>query len=120
MNSEKMSLKEFFKKSIDEHKYIYSLNSPLDPVDHDQIFQMLMRDFNQTVEFLSNANADEVECIMYALDDYVCELAKDKAELILSILKKKQKEFPELEKSQYIDYSLELQIAQNIIDGKED
>lgn len=120
MDWKNMSLKEFFEKSIAEHKYIYSLNSPLDPVDHDQIFHMLMRDFDQTVEFLSNASADEVECILYALDDYVCVLPKARAEVILGILKGKHAEFPELEKSPYIDYSLELQIAQDIIDGKEE
>lgn len=120
MNSKNMSLKEFFERVIRLRKELESEVPYPDYVDRADMFNMLMKDYVETVEFLTNANKYEIGCAIDVLEDLVDALTKEKAKTVLSVFKQKQEEFPDIYNYTVVDYPLELQIAQDIIDGKEE
>lgn len=78
-----------------------------------------MRNFDESVEFLTHANKAEIACAVDALEWVVEGLPKDKAQVIVDIFKKKLEEFPDVGEYSIFVYEEEIDTAQYIIDHME-
>ncbi len=123
MNWKTMNIKDYFQDRIESRKisneidlktlgYIYGCCG----LDSDNNLYILMRNFDETVEFLTNATAEEIACAVESLEELAINLPKDKAQIVLDIFKNKLIEFPFIDDICEVEYPLELQIAQDTID----
>ena len=124
MNWKAMNIKDYFQDRIESRKISYE--NDLKTIgfiygccglEYDDNLYILMRNFDETVEFLTNATAEEIACAVEVLEGLAINLPKEKAQIILDIFKNKLIEFPFIDDICEVEYSLELQIAQDTINA---
>ena len=116
MDLQKISIKDYCKKVLKERKKTPEQYKCI--IDWDDTAFILMRNYEDTIDFLSKATIEEIAWAVEVLEDISYELPKDKAQTIINIFKKKLEEFPNVEDYSEVQYSLELQIAENILNKK--
>ena len=79
---------------------------------------ILLRDCDDTIEFLKNSTIGEIAWACEVLDEMVWGFPIDKAEIVLKVFEDKLKEFPNVEDYCEVEYSFELNIAQDIIEQR--
>lgn len=79
---------------------------------------ILLKNYEDTVEFLKNSTVEEIAWACEVLDEMVWGFPVDKAEIILNIFNDKLKEFPNVEDYCEVEYCLELNIAKDIINER--
>lgn len=115
-------IKEFFEKTIKHRKVCDEADGEYptgEYCDEEDIEYILLRNFDETVEFLTHATMEETACAIVALENLIIELPKDKGQILVDIFKNKLVEFPDIVDNCIYVYLEELEIAQNIIDGKD-
>lgn len=86
--------------------------------DNADNLRMLLKNPNDTVEFLSQATVEETACAVEELEDLVTQLPKEQALKIFSIFKDKLNEFPNIQNYSLFNYEEELKRAESIINNK--
>lgn len=85
---------------------------------NDEIVYILMRDFDETIEFLSHANLLELGCAYEALNDMSHMLPCDKLKTLIELLEKKYEEHPDMDEYTVVETSLELRMAKDILEER--
>lgn len=91
---------------------------PLEYTCDDDILYILMRDFDETFDFLSHATAHELACAYEVLDEMSYELPYEKAEKLIELLGKKVEEHHDIEEYAAVEPDLELKVARNILEER--
>ena len=76
---------------------------------------ILLKNFDNTLEFLKNATIEEIAWACEVLDEMAWKFPIDKAELIINVFKDKLIEFPNVDDYCEVEYALELTTAQEIV-----
>lgn len=118
MNWKTLNIKEYFQNTLAARKRSDDSCPGADYCDWEDNLFMLLRNYDETVEFLKSATIQEIGCAVDVLEDMAQELPKEKAQVVLDIFKQKLEEFPNVQDYAVTEYVLELRIAQEIIDDK--
>ena len=87
----------------------------LDGGDYDCNLFILLRNFDETADFLNNSTIEEIGCAIECLEELVQKFSIDQAKKILGIFEKKLIEYPNVQDFCDFVYTEELQLAKNII-----
>ncbi|MBQ4324270.1 MAG: hypothetical protein IJC29_00600 [Clostridia bacterium] len=118
MNWKTVSIQEYFDKTLEARRRSDESGVGGDYCDWRGTLFVLLRNHEETLAFLENATEREIACAADVLEELAQELPKDKAQSILNIFIKKQEEFPEVQRYSAVEFTLEIKIAQEIIDAK--
>ena len=118
MKDEKLSVKAYFARVLEERKVSEQTCPGADFCDWQENLAVLLENYEETVAFLKEATVEEIACAVDVLEELVLELPKEAAQVIVDIFKRKQAEYPDVQQYAATEYALELKIAQEIIDDK--
>lgn len=113
-----MPIQDFFDEVIRVRDTMGFPNIDTDYYCDDDILYILMRDFDETIEFLSHASLLELGCAYEVLDDMIDMLPYDKAKTLISLLEKKIEEHPNMDDYTTVEISLVMEVSQNILKNK--
>ncbi len=113
MDWKKVEIKAYFQEILKARS-----RSPegLDGTDWERNTYVLLRNFEETVDFLKNASIEETGCAIDSINRLMEELPIEKAEIILQIFKDKLVEYPNVDDYSEIEYVLELKEAEETIE----
>ena len=113
------SLQVFFEKQLEERQEIKDTSEGCgDYCDSDEIEFMLLRVFDDTVNFLKSARKQIVALAIWGLEDIAYKLSKEQVQILIDIFKQKKIEFPDIADYCDADYDEEIAIAEDIINGE--
>ena len=118
MNWRNLPIKEYFLKALTARRLSDESCAGAEYCDESDNLFILMRDYRDTLNFLSAADEREIACAVDVLEDLANALPKDKAQAIIDVFKSKLQEFPDVQKYSASDYLTELSVAQDIVDNK--
>ena len=115
MNWKDISIKEQFK-----HEMLQRSRSEPHArfLDFEKNAYILLKNYDATVDFLKKSTVEEIAWACEVLDEMAWGFPVDKAEIILNIFKDKLNEFPNIDDFCEVEYRLELNIAQDIIEER--
>lgn len=113
-----MSISDYFEKAVKARQLSDESCPGADYCDEEETAFILLRNFDETVLFLQNANIKEIACAIDVLEDLVLALPKKQASAILEIFKAKLAKFPNVQDFCASVYKEELHLAQEIINAK--
>ena len=119
MNWKSTPIQQHFEKQLAARALSDKSCLGADYCDREEILFILLRNYAETVTFLTNSTILEIACAVDVLENLVEALPKEQAQTILNIFKRKLREFPNVQSYAATEYVLELQLAQDIIDGKD-
>lgn len=114
-NWKMMPIQDFFEEVTHVREII---GFPLEYTCDDDILYILMRDFDETFNFLSHATSHELACAYEVLGEMSYELPHEKAEKLIKLLEKKYEEHPDIEEYAAVEPDWELQVARNILEER--
>lgn len=87
--------------------------------DHGTIFKLLCRNYQETIEFLSNADEKEIATTVEVLDDLVRFFSKEQAKELIGVFKKKGIEFSNIQQYCDYDYIEQIEMAESYLEELE-
>ena len=114
-----MTIKKYFEKALQARTLSDESCPGADYCDSEENLYILLRNYDDTVFFLTNATAKEIACAVDVLEELVYALSKEQAQVIVNIFQKKLEEYPDVQKYAATEYRQEVLLAQDIIDNKE-
>ena len=109
------SIKEQYREEMLQR----SLSEPLTRfLDFETNAFILLKNYDETIEFLKNSTIEEIAWACEVLDEMAWGFSVDQVEKILNVFKDKLIEFPNVDDYCEVEYSLELNIAQGILEER--
>lgn len=112
MSWKNRSIKEQFYAETEQRSHSEPRSMFIDWKSNEYI---LLRNVEETIEFLKNANKNEIAWAVESLEVMAREFPVDKVETILTIFEKKFEDFPDVEDYCEVEYNLELTLAREIL-----
>lgn len=115
-NWKMMPIQEFFDEVISVREIMGFPD--LEYVYNNEIVYILMRNFNETIEFLSHASLFELGCAYEALLEMSHLLPCDKLKTLIELLEKEYEKHPDMDDYTVVETGLELRIAKDILEER--
>lgn len=84
--------------------------------DHETIHKLLCRNYQETIEFLTKADKEEIATAIELLDDLVHFFAKEQAQKLTAVFKQKAIEFSDIQHYCDYDYIEQIEMAESYLE----